>query len=307
MAVAISKHKQRLQQYYCTSIADWPILKKFVEKADLYELAAACDVPYPKTFHPRTISELEEIRKAVPYPCILKPVNSHLFVSRYGVKNFEAANEDALVHGFRRCLSDQLDMLVQEIIPGPDSCLERLETYVNSQGRFGAQFFMNKLRQNPPHFGVMRVGYSTGRNEEVAILSERMLRLSNYHGYASIEFKRDPRDGQPKLMEINVRMPRPGFLAVAAGVNFPWIIYKDIAKNEQVYVEKYEEGLYWIEILPDLLNTIFNPYGEKRYTLREYLRPYLSKRKTFAELDWKDPRPFLRHIWNGARRIAYLR
>ena len=167
MAVAVSRHKQRLQQYYRTAITDWPILKRFIEKSDLYQLAAECGVPYPKTFHPQTMEQLETVCDLIPYPCILKPVNSHVFFSRYGVKNLEATDRASLIRGFQRCLSDQLDVVVQEVIPGPDSCLERLETYVNSKGRFSARFFVNKLRQHPPKFGVMRVGYSVARNEEV--------------------------------------------------------------------------------------------------------------------------------------------
>ena len=307
MAVAVAKHKQRLQQYYRTSIADFPVLQRLIEKDHLYRLAEECGVPYPTTFYPKTMEELERVREPVPFPCILKPVNSHLFVSRYGVKNFEVTNADALRRSFQRCLADNLEVMIQEIIPGPDSCLERLETYINSKGKYSARFYMNKLRQHPPKFGVMRVGYSVGRNQEAELLSERMLQHVNYRGYASVEFKRDQRDSRLKLMEINVRMPRPGLLAIAAGVNFPWIIYQDIIKDEQIYVEAYKLGFYWIELLPDLWNIVFNPYGEKRYTLSEFLRPYLSSRKTFAIFDWKDPWPFLRLVKNGVAALLGLK
>jgi predicted ATP-grasp superfamily ATP-dependent carboligase len=230
-------------------------------------------------------------------------VNSHLFVSRYGVKNFEIADNESLSDRFSRCATDGMDVVVQEIIPGPDSRLERLQTYVNSKGRLSAHFFHNKLRQHPPTFGVMRVGFSTGRNPEVEALAERLLAHGGYRGYASIEFKRDPRDEQLKLIEINVRMPRSGLLAVAAGVNFPWIIYKDLVENEQLYVDSYAEGQYWIDTLPDLMHLIVNPSGEQHGSLREYLGPYCAPRRTHAVYDRRDMRPFLRQLARGMRRM----
>ncbi|GAJ20505.1 unnamed protein product [marine sediment metagenome] len=57
-------------------------------------------------------------------------------------------------------------------------------------------------------FGVGRVGISTERNEEVELLAERLMSKANYQGYFSIEFKKDLKDNQLKLMEVNVRMPR---------------------------------------------------------------------------------------------------
>lgn len=302
MAVTVSKHKARLQKFYRTSIADWPVMQRFIEKSELYKLAEECGVSCPKTFRPKTMDELRALLPQIPYPLILKPTNSHLFVSHYGFKNFQIANEQELLRDFQRCLSDRMEVVVQEIVPGPDSCLERMQTYVNSVGRMSMSFFTTKVRQHPPRFGVMRVGYSAKRNEEVALLTEKLLTHGHYRGYASIEFKRDPRDGVLKLMEVNVRMPRNGQLAIAAGVNVPWIIYQDIVNNKQVYADHYTEGFYWIEILPDVYNMLVNPHREE-CTWKEYLQPYFSRSKTFAVFDWKDPRPFLRQVWNGIRRV----
>jgi len=185
--------------------------------------------------------------------------------------------------------------MLQEIIIGPETNLYKMQTYINSKGSLSAKFFWNKMRQHPPMFGVGRVGVSSERNEEVEQLAQKLIERSKYKGYFSIEFKKDLRDNQLKLMEVNVRMPRNGMLAIGSGVNFPWIIYKDLVENEQIIIDDYTNNFYYIEIGLDLYNAIFQRKKEK-FTLKEYARPYLSKDKVFAIFSFSDMKPFLKQL-----------
>jgi predicted ATP-grasp superfamily ATP-dependent carboligase len=304
--IAVSKNKHALCQYYKTATADWDILKNYIDKVQLYKLAKESNILYPMTAKPNSMEEVELIRDELPYPCLLKPKNRDIFLRKFGKKNFVARSPNELIKQMNKCFDADLKMLIQEIIPGPDSNFERLHTYVNSKGKLSALFFHNKLRQNPPHFGVMRVGFSTSRNPEVEVFSKKLLNYGGYRGSASIEFKRDSRDGLLKLIEINVRIERSIQIAIAGGINFPWIIYSDIIKDQQLYVEEYIENLYWIELWPDMLNNILNPNKEKRYSIKEYLLPYTAKHKTYAVFDWRDLRPFIKQFWNGIKRIRKL-
>ena len=196
-------------------------------------------------------------------------------------------------------------MVLQEIIPGPDENLYKLHGYINSQGQMTGKFFYKKLRQNPPQFGVMRVGISTERNPEVEQLTQKLLNHVNYQGYFNSEFKRDPRDGIFKLIEVNCRMPRGGMLPAAAGVNYPWMIYSDLIMNQQLDIKEYKEGFYWIELYADLSNLIKRRKKEN-INLRDYLKPYLDKNRVFADLDFRDMKPFMKltseKIGNALRR-----
>lgn len=154
------------------------------------------------------------------------------------------------------------------------------------------KFFYKKLRQNPPQFGVMRVGISTERHPEVEQLTQKLLNHVNYQGYFNSEFKRDPRDGIFKLIEVNCRMPRGGMLPAAAGVNYPWMIYSDLIMNQQLDIKEYKEGFYWIELYADLSNLIKRRKKEN-INLRDYLKPYLDKNRVFADLDFHDLKPFM--------------
>jgi predicted ATP-grasp superfamily ATP-dependent carboligase len=123
-------------------------------------------------------------------------------------------------------------------------------------------------------------------------LTEELLRRANYSGYFSNEFKLDPRDGQLKLIENNCRMPRSGMLAIACGVNFPWLIYEDLVLNQQSDVTEYKTGTYWIDFWTDISNSLFRR-NEEEIRLRDYIGPYFSRNKVFADLNFHDLKPFM--------------
>jgi predicted ATP-grasp superfamily ATP-dependent carboligase len=294
-ATTLSQHRDTLSTFYKIATANWDVIKQFVLKAEAHKLAEQCGVPHPKNFLPRTANELDAVIGTVKYPCILKPVRGHEFFYRFRVKNFEINNADELSAKFKLCVDNGQEVMLQEVIPGPETDLYKMVTYVNSKGELSARFFWNKIRQHPPMFGVGRVGVSKPRNEEVEALAEKLLKHSRYRGLCSIELKKDSRDDQFKLMEANVRIPRNIMISIGSGVNFPLIMYKDLVENEQIKVMTYEENLYWIELWPDIYNMLFQRKKE-HFTVREYVGPYLSKKKVFGDVDIRDMKPFAKLI-----------
>jgi predicted ATP-grasp superfamily ATP-dependent carboligase len=51
-----------------------------------------------------------------------------------------------------------------------------------------------------------------------------LLKELQWAGVADVEFMIDPRDGTPKLMEINPRFWSSLYLALECGVDFPWLL-----------------------------------------------------------------------------------
>lgn len=302
IGVAISKNKEVLSRYYKIVTPDWEILRLFVEKELTYALAKECHVPHPQYRQLDSLADLEEIEKN-QFPCILRPIRSHEFVIRFQVKNFKVDNEIELKEKFQICQDAGLSMILQEIIPGPDENLYRLDGYINTHGNTVGKFFNRKLRQNPPFFGVMRVGVSTERYPEVEQFADKLLRQVNYRGYFSIEFKKDLRDGQLKLIENNCRLVRCSMLATASGVNHPWIIYQDLVKDQQVDVTDYRKGTYWIELYSDFSDSLFL-HNQEDIRLRDYIKPYLAQDKVFSDLDIHDMKPFMELTRQKIRNVS---
>jgi D-aspartate ligase len=296
-AIALSKNKETLSKYYRIATPDWNVLSIFIEKEKTYALAKQYDIPHPKSL---PLFRLEDLRgiSEILYPCILKPILSTPFTDRFHVKNFEVHNDRELEEKFKLCLEAGLAMVLQEIIPGPDDNLYKMQGYVNSQGKLVGRFFYRKLRQHPPQFGIARVGISMDKQPVVERLTEELLARANYRGYFSNEFKLDPRDGQFKLIENNCRMPRSGMLAIASGINFPWLMYQDLVLNQQCDITDYKVGTYWIDFWTDLYNSLFRRKKED-IRLRDYIGPYLARNKVFSDLDFEDLKPFLRVAYQG--------
>jgi predicted ATP-grasp superfamily ATP-dependent carboligase len=295
-AIALSKNKEVLSEYYRIATPDWDVLRIFIEKEKTYALAKQHDIPHPKSIPLFRLEDLKGISDIL-YPCILKPVRSSEFTSRFHVKNFEINNDRELKEKFKICLDAGQSMILQEIIPGPDDNLYKMQGYVNSHGMQVGKFFYRKLRQHPPHYGIARVGISTDRHPDVERLTEELLSRANYRGYFSNEFKLDPRDDQLKLIENNCRMPRSGMLALACGIDFPWLIYQDLVLDQQSDVAHYQTGTYWIDFWTDIYDSLFRRKDEE-IPLRDYIGPYLARNKVFSDLNFRDLRPFLGVMFN---------
>jgi predicted ATP-grasp superfamily ATP-dependent carboligase len=132
---------------------------------------------------------------------------------------------------------------------------------------------------------------------EVIEPGRAILRAMNFEGFSCTEFKRDERDGVWKLMEVNGRANLSGSLAVRCGVNFPLLQYRHLMDGELPKVERFETGVYWIDLIRDMgCNVRFR----EGYPLRELLEPY-RRRHVFAIWDPSDPKPFLVRFANLAR------
>ena len=255
---------------------------------------------------------LEALRDEITLPCIIKPIRSHEFVARFNKKLFVVHTYEELLAKYSLCLQADQTVIVQEIVPGDDRTFERVHLYLNSRGEVGAEIHHKTTRLSPPGYGVMRAGYTVPPNPEVRDLALRLLTAADYRGVAGFQFKRNRDTGELVFIEVNGRVPRSVQIDIAAGVDLPWIIYQDLVQDVQLPSPGYEETV-WIEFLPDVLNAILKD-DRATFRLRDFVKPYLARRKTFAVLSLSDPRPMLKqtarlpaiarrkYAWAGALR-----
>jgi hypothetical protein len=102
-------------------------------------------------------------------------------------------------------------------------------------------------------------------------------------------------------------MPRSGMLAIACGINFPWLIYEDLVLNQQSDSTNYKIGTYWIDFWTDIYDSLFRRKKEN-LQLRDYIGPYFARDKVFSDLDYKDLKPFFQLAYQsitGGLEIAF--
>jgi predicted ATP-grasp superfamily ATP-dependent carboligase len=90
---------------------------------------------------------------------------------------------------------------------------------------------------------------------EVTVLGERFLGAIQFDGLAEVEFKRDPRDGVLKLLDVNPRVWGWHSLCQRAGVDFPYLAYR-LARGESVPASRAAIGVRWLRLSTDLPTSV---------------------------------------------------
>ena len=254
-----------------TPFPSWDLLERVQSKRAQLDQAAAAGIDIPEP-DPGT------------FPVVVKPDRSVEFKRRYKRQAFRcetpAELEDALAK------TEEFGPIVQELVPGGDDALYTVGSYVSADGRALGVFCGRKLRQTPPGIGTCRVGEAVWVQEAVDAAMQ-LLRAFGYHGLSQVEFKRDPRDGRYKLMEINPRLWQWHGLATACGVDLPRIAYADLTGESVPEAHMNGNGKRWaITLMP----------GESPALQRP---PYVDA--VFAA---DDPKPALVHLARVVRKAV---
>ena len=288
--VAVAKNMDRLKDLFLVTSPNWNIAQKFIEKKYTYALADKNGVPAPKTIIPTSVEDVEAYAKTVDFPCLVKPSQSHLFYDKFKTKMYPVNNTSELVSIYQKSAEADLEVMLQEIIPGDDINVVNYNAYF-WDGKPIAEFTSQHIRNAPPWWGSPRVVLSKDI-PEIIEPGRKIIQAMDYFGYTCTEFKKDERDGIYKLMEVNGRHNLSTLLAVRCGMNFPWIQYQHLVENNLDVPQEFEKNIYWIDIPRDIGYSI-KYLRQERYSLRQYILPYI-KPHIFANLDLTDIKPFIK-------------
>ena len=228
-----------------------------------------------------------------PFPALLKPALSYTLwgVTRGKVVVVRSRRQAGEV---LETLPPDTVFLLQEVIPGGDSGLLFYTTYLSPGGRVLAEHLARKLRQYPPGFGTGTL-FEPYPDDDLRAHGRRLFSHAGYSGLGMAEFKRDPRDGKLRLIEVNVRLWLFHPLSVPDGVDFVLTAYRDATGQAVPPQVQLGRDVVWRSLLTDLL--VF-PFYRKRgqVTAGRWLFPG-RKRCRFALWDRRDPGPFLYALW----------
>jgi len=292
--VALSKNKDRLEKRFHVVVQDWSIVRRIVKKQFTYELAEQFGVPYPKTALCDNVEEIEKRLPDFPFPFLLKPCEGHQFFDIFRKKVLVIRDISELRARYRELQNFRIPVMVQEIIPGAACEGVNYNSYI-ACGEPIAEFTSEKVRIDPPFFGSPRVIVSK-KIPQIIQPGRKLLKALGYQGFSCMEFKRDVRDGVYKLMEINARHNLSGSLAVACGINFPWIMYQDLVNSRKEHSSDFQENVYWIDLTKDVMRFFVSRKAEG-YSIAQYLAPYWG-RHLYAILDIRDPLPFVKRCFD---------
>ena len=198
--------------------------RAMLDKLATYRLAAAAGVPTPRFWAAGSEDEVRAHAGEYAYPLMIKPLHSHEFKRVHEGKYLIAADFEELLAAWRRTHEHGVDVVLLEVIPGPDDLLCSYYTYLDEGGVPQFHFTKRVIRRYPEHegFGCYHV---TDWNPEVRDLGMRLFEHVGLRGVANVEFKRDPRDGRLKVIEVNARFTAANGLVAAAGYDIARLVY----------------------------------------------------------------------------------
>jgi predicted ATP-grasp superfamily ATP-dependent carboligase len=248
-----SKNEKILSEYFILNLPGPEILANCLDKQAQYRLARELDIPFPHTYIETEIPQLfaDLANGRIEYPILLKARQALPAHLRRKFRTAVLKNKSELEATLKSIASEKISFVIQEIIPGEDDALYTFGSYMNPNGESKAIFTGRKLRQQPPHFGICRVGESKFV-EQIIGDSEKLLRGLKFFGISQTEYKYDCRDGRYKLMEVNPRSWAWIGLPIAMGINLPYVAFCDALGIEIPAQKMQSRRAVWISLGDDL-------------------------------------------------------
>jgi predicted ATP-grasp superfamily ATP-dependent carboligase len=284
---AFSQNRVELAEFFRMPTGDWDSVQWAWDKKKTYQLCESIGVPCPRTFNPVNVKELEELYPRLPLA--IKPAVKENFFYATGAKAWRADTMEQLDRLYEKA-SRQIrpeEILVQEIIPGDGREQFSYCAFVR-KGRPHSTLTARRERQHPREFARAATYVETVDVPEIEELSERFLKAINYSGLVEVEFKRDPRDGKFKLLDVNARVWGFHSLGSACGVDFSYLQYSELL-GLPVEPIRAKAGVGWMRLLTDI-PTALSDLVRGSLSGAGYLRS-LRAARVESVFSWEDPLP----------------
>jgi len=247
--MAFSLHRERLSEFFRITTPVWDTTRWAWDKRNTYWMAEHHGIPAPRT---RTLQSLEDLPSLYSQlPLAIKPAIKENFFYATGAKAWRADTPEQLRKLFRAAARkiESSEIMIQEIIPGDGDCQVSYCSFFRD-GASHSSLVAKRMRQHPKEFGRAATYVETVDLPEVEELGERFLKAIDFYGIAEIEFKRDPRDGRYKILDVNARAWGFHALGPAAGVDFPYLLFAD-QLGYPVEPRRGRSGVGWLRLLTD--------------------------------------------------------
>jgi predicted ATP-grasp superfamily ATP-dependent carboligase len=290
IVATLSRYRDELAPHFRVPAPGWDCVRVAWDKRETYRLAQKLGVPSPRTWFPLDEADLDGI--AVTDPVIVKPAIKENFFYATRAKAWRADSAGDLRAHFRKAAAivEPGEVLVQEMIPGDGQfsyC-----AFVKD-GEALASMTVRRRRQHPSDFGRASTYVETIDRPALAGPSLKFLREIGYYGLVELEYKRDPRDGVDKLLDVNARTWGYHSAGYPAGVDFPYLLFRD-QLGERFASRSARAGVTWIRLATDVPNALVD-LRAGRLRAGAYLRT-LRGVDAEAVFSWRDPLPGLYEV-----------
>jgi D-aspartate ligase len=238
----ISRNRSRLAERYRFVLPEEGLLDELLDKGRFQALAERAGLPVPPS---RPVRGSEPIDLRFPLVVKASPYRDSRW-ERAGLSSKVLRVDDAAELGAALAQLEgfELDLIAQELIPGPEHRVESHHVYVDDRGEVAGEFTGRKIRTAPREHGISTALETTDAPDVLAAGRDVVERLG-LRGVAKLDFKRGP-DGRLHLLEVNPRFTLWTHVGALAGVNLPAIVHADLTGRPRPPARRARAGVRWI-------------------------------------------------------------
>jgi D-aspartate ligase len=293
IVASLSRGRDQLRSLFRVPTPQWESVKYAHDKRLTYQLAAQLGIPTPRTWYPASRAELDGIR-ANGTTLVIKPAIKEHFIYATKVKGWFARNDAQLRERFTQAagILPEGEVMVQEFIPGEGTHQFSFCAFFKDRRSVG-RMTVCRRRQRPSDLGRSSTFVETIDLPAIVEYSEQFLSQIDYYGLVELEYKRDARDGEYKLLDVNPRTWGYHSIGPRAGVDFPFLLFAD-QLGEHVPFASARPGIRWVRLTTDT-SVAVSELRRGRLRLRDYVRS-LRQAGVEAVFTRDDPIPGLAEL-----------
>jgi D-aspartate ligase len=205
-AIFAATYYEILKECFIYPRQDPELIRSLVSKKETYFLARQFGVPVPEVIWPQTRQEVLDFAERAQFPVALKAIRGLRLKLRAGITAFIVRSARELIDLYDR-FEDQAqpNLMIQEYIPGTDSCGWGFNGYFNDRSECIVGGTTRRLHQNPVHVGITSLAIIE-RNDVVDRCARSFMAEVGFRGMVNVGFRYDARDGQYKVVDVNPRL-----------------------------------------------------------------------------------------------------
>lgn len=279
--------------------ADHDAYLAVTDKTNFYNLCERLDISHPRT---AVIHNSEPFNLA--FPVIIKAAQTPEFQNLQfeGKKKIYICHnekEAATVIAQIRLAGYTSDLLVQEYIPGDDTCLGIVTVYVSKKDLQVKLFSYANVLVDDPTPSAIGNSLAGWVREEKRIEEPiyKMMAATGFYGFATLDVKYDARRDAFVFFELNGRLGLSNYYVTAAGHNVARYYIEDFLLAHDLSAVPFQKEILYSSLSPRLLtHRVDMPLCKRGPVVNPLVAPYETHplRKLYIQIAELN---FYRKLW----------
>ncbi|WP_107950068.1 ATP-grasp domain-containing protein [Lysinibacillus parviboronicapiens] len=242
----IVNHQEELSKFFIIPYVDATLADQLLTRESMYQLCAEYGFDFP-AMHICTVNDYEQFDIPFEYPVVIKPMNMMKYATCIfpGKKKVYIAHDneekDAIFHAIYKESAYRDDLMIQQYIPGEDANMRVVNAYVGQDHEVKLLSVGNPILEEHSPDGIGRyVAIITAYDKALMDLVKVFLETIQFQGFATFDMKYDERDGQYKLLSIELHNELSNYYVTASGYNLMQYVADDFirgSKQQLTYVQ----------------------------------------------------------------------